>query len=343
MGESESPRSTIRRTTALVAASLLLVVVTGVPAWAGASITPAEVEADIDQGLTLTVTEPGEENEAYGDTARVVVRPPTGFTMISCGNTPVGWSCATAEDGTHLTLTRTSPLALANTRDFGFTVHTSPINGQYAFRVTQADGPPPAEGEDPPATVTSRPAVSVIGGQDPPPEPKPTPTPSPKADDSSGADDSGDSADGGGTDDGGGTNDGAQTGDEDGPAPDEDDQDAGTEDTGTSDSGSTGGSTAPRRTQGRASGTTLEITPGEPVADDPAIAPPAVADDPAVAPPSRGEDRSTADSTAAAAAGASASDQPGRGSPWQQWVGGAMLLAGLATVGVRWLRQRRAS
>lgn len=322
---TSEPRWTIRRTAAIVAASLLLLVVAGVPAWAQASIAPAEVEADTDTTLTLTVPEPGEDNEEYGDTARVVVRAPTGFSGMVCGEMPVGWSCTPAEDGTHLTLTRTSPVGLATTRDFGFTVHTAAVNGQYAFRVTQADGPP--NEDDPPTTVSSRPAVTVIGGDDPPepdPEPDPEAQPTPPADD-------------GGSQDDGGTNSDPQPDDtiQDDGAQDGGDtaSDASSSDTNSTD-GTSGGSTAPRRTEGRASGTTLEVTPGEPTDDDPSIATPDVADDPAIAPPDGADTTADDDSTAVAATGTQASEDP-RGAPWQQWVGAAMLLAGGAVVAIR--------
>lgn len=325
----EPPRWTIRRTAAL-AASLLLVVVVGVPAWAGASIAPTEVEADTEAALTLTVTEPTEEAaEAYGDTARVVVGAPTGFTILGC-ESGLDWGCAVSEDGTRVTFNRM--VVLDTSYELQFTVHTATVNGPYAFRVTQADGPPAEEGEDPPTTITSRPAVTVKNGKDPAPEPTPP------------ADDGGGSQDGGATDDR--ATDGNGSGDSGTPsqASDDDPPASGSaQDTDSDDSGSTSGSTAPRRTQERATGTTLEITPGEPTDDDPAIAPPAVADDPAVAAPSgtQRDDGSTSESTTAAAAGTQPSDQPGSGTPWQQWVGAAMLLAGLATVGVRWFRQRR--
>ncbi len=335
---SEPPRWTIRRTTAILAASLLLVVVAGVPAWAGASFTEPEVEADSEQELRLRVTEP--EDEQYDDTVRVVVTAPAGFTIRDCESPTLG-GCTVAEDGNRVTFTRT--VALGDTHDLQFTVHTSPFNGQHAFRVTQADGPPAEEGEEPPATVSSAPEVTVIGGTDPEPEPT-TPADDGGSQDSGGTGDS-DTAGDGGSQDGGGTDDDATQPDSDSGTTTEGSPSSGDDgqETAPGDSGSTGGSTAPRRTQGRSSGTTLEITPGEPTDDDPAIAPPAVADDPAVAPPS-GADRDrgdSAESTAAAAVGAQPSDQPDGGTPWQQWVGAAMLLAGLATVGVRWFRERR--
>lgn len=320
---SEPPRWPIRRTTAIVAASLLLLVLAGVPAWAGSSFVEPEVEADMDQPLTLTVTEPEDEpdDEAYGDTARVVVTAPDGFTVIRCDSTPVEWSCTVAEDETRLTLTRTSPLALGTTYDFGFTVHTPVVNGTYKFAVTQADGPPSEE--DPPATRSSQPAVTVTGGQTPKPKPSPTPP----------ADDGGSQTDDGGTTSGSGSQADDPTGEDGGAGTDAGSGDSSTDTT-------SGGSTAPRRTQGRASGTTLEIIPGEPIGGEPGVAPPDVADDPAITPPGDTDPTADDDSTAVAASGAQASDEP-PGAPWQQWVGAAMLLAGLATVGVRWLRQRR--
>lgn len=330
---SGPPRWTIRRTVAVTVASLSSLALLALPAVAAATIAPAEVAADSDVPLTLTVTEPDSEtNEAYGDTARVVVAAPSGFSVLTCGSTPIGWSCAVAEDATTVTFERSPllPASGAASREFGFEVHTATVNGPYAFRVSQADDPPAAEGEDPPTTITSRPAVTVTGGQAPGPEP--TTAPGSGGDSTndggstSGGDTTGDSGSAGGDGSSGSTTTDSSPGDGD------DSTNAGTTD---GDDGATG-STAPRRTEGRASGTTLEITPGKPVGDDPAVAPPDVADDPAIAPPE--DDPAGGDageSTAVAATGTRASQEPGGGPPWQQVVGAAMLLVGGAVVAIR--------
>lgn len=292
-----------------------MLVVLAVPAWAGASFTgETELQADTPVTLALAVT----EEEELGETTRIVVTAPDGFEAIACRAT--GWDCA-VEPPLRMVFTR-NPFAFLNS-GFELDVHTAAINGTHAFTVTQSN----AEG----AKKSFFPTVTVVGGQDPAPSSKPSPSPSPKPSPTADSDGTTDTPDTSGDDGGDGTDAGSG---------DTTDGDGSTDDGADSTSGSTsgsssGGSTAPRRTQGRSSGSSLEVMPGESSDQDQA----AVADPDVAVSPSDGT--GSADQDAATVA---AGDDPtsGGGSvggvPWQQWVGGALLLAGATVVGVRrWL------
>lgn len=312
---------TIRRPTTLVA-TLAVLVALAAPAWAGSSFTQgAEAQAGAENhGLVLTITEP--EDEAYGDTSSVTVQAATGFTVVGCQSEPATWTCTF--DAGSVTFTRTVLGSLVDTT-LGFSVAVPGTNGTYGFPVAQSDGT---------STVGSRPAVTVVGGSDPAPpeeeaEEEPPPSEQESTQDPSTSDE--ESTGDGGTAPAGGTSTDDSSGDSS--------TSSGTTSTSSDNDTSSSGSTSPRRTQGRSSGTTLEVTPGEPVdGDDPAIAQPDVADDPAVAPPADaepGDDGDTGTATMTAIRGEASDPAEEGGLPWQQLLGGTLLLAGGAAVAIR--------
>lgn len=319
--------SLIRRIVTPLATSLAVLVLFAAPALAGSSFTPAEAPADSDHGLTLTITEP--EDEAYGDTARVTVVAPAPFAVLACQQ-ELAWDCTAEPDSRKVTFSRTVLGALGDTT-LQFSVHTPAINGTYTFTVTQADGA--AE----PVTVRSTPQLTVTGGQDPAPPPPP--------DDGDGSGDAQEDTSGGGSDSTGGTDDSDSGGSAGGGTSSSGGSSDGSGDSGSADASDddadSGGGTRPRRTEGRATGTPLEIVPRQPSSgDDPTLTAPAVADEPAVAPPTDGADAQDEDDetpTMTAVAGQAGEEEAGDpgGPPWQQLLGGALLVAGGAFVAAR--------
>lgn len=236
--------------------------------------------------------------------------PPEGFVIEGC-QPPEGWTCGV--DGGAATY---RPVLLAELGPFGLTLTVPTKPGNYSIPVRQAYTTDPA--------VTWEPTLTVAA-----PEPDPEPT-----QDTS---DSGDTADG----DGDGTQD--STGSDPAPSPsrsqapsstgDGDDREAATGDSGS------GSSTTPRRTQGRSSGSSFDITPRR---TTPSAAPTAGAavDEPAVAAPSlaAGDDEPAAeDDDATAVVAGDGTSGPGQpwSLPWQQWVGALLLLTGAAVLVVR--------
>lgn len=321
----------LRRWLTTGGASLALLAVLAAPAWAAPSFTSGgQAEAGA-EGHPVTMQVP--DVEQTGPTAKVTVTAPAGFTPSACVG-PVGWQCLV--EGRRITWTRGAigqlgtfgfqltvpaaagdyPFPVVQTGDAG-TANWTPGNGAPVLSVTAADPPPDGgegEGEgtdeDPPAGGTEDPTPDQ-GGTEPA---------------ASGQQDAGQDE---------------TTGASPAPAPDADaseatdpaDQDTAGEDT-SSDAG-----TAPTRTQGRSSGTTLEITPGEQTAgaQDPSVAAPDVAEEAA---PSSTPSDVAGDAGTAVAGAASSSGQPGRDVQWQQLVGAALLAVGGGIVGVRRWRSR---
>ena len=331
----------IRRIVTSLLTSLVALALLTVPAWAGSSISPAEAKADTQRDFTITITEP----DGY-QTQTVTVTAPEGFSDMACPQLSLdGWSCQS--DGTTATFER---LVGPSPPSFSFRVTTASINDTYAFRVTQRDG----DGKNP---KRSSPTVTITGGEDPAPadsggsdetsgsgssSDSGSNESSSSADGSNGSSDSGSSGGtSGDTSDGGSSSSGEEASGETSSSSSSSSSDSsgGASDDGSSSSSSSsrssGGSTAPSRTQGFSSGSTLQITPGESAdGEDPSIADPEVADAPVVAPPSEGDDTGTA--TMTAISGGTPEQQPADGGlPWQQLTGAALLLTGGAVAAIR--------
>ncbi len=302
----------------VVASALTAVALTAAPAWAAPSFTSGGQAEAGDPGHTVTMQVP--DTEATGPTTEVRLTAPAGFVPSSCVQ-PVGWSCSVG--GQQVTWTRGDALAQLGTFGFQTAVATTP--GTYSFPVRQtgtAGSATWAAGSGAPTMTVTGPGPTDDGGE----EQGPSEAPSSESDAGSGdgsdeaeeevapptpatPDPSSTPADG---------DEATASGDE---PPDEDTR-----------------GTAPTRTEGRTSGTTLEVTPGTTGATgaaEPAVAAPDVADEPAAAPATA----TTASDTAAA--GAALETTAARSRPWQQLLGAALLALGGLLVGVRqWLTHR---
>lgn len=304
-----------------VLASLAVLAVLAVPAWAGASFSGGtELQANEPARLELLVT----EEDRLGGTVQVAVAVPTGFEALGC--TAVGWDCGPPEDG-RLVFTRNVVGTFVSSSLY-LDVRAGAVNGTHPFRVVQSNG------ED---EMVFRPAVTVVGGEDPAPRPTPSPTPAPSP---AGREPDATASPGPAPSPSPASSSGSATTDAADGAGGEDRADDAADGRDGDEGGSSGGSTAPRRTQGRSTGTTLEVTPGEAASQEqPDVVAPDVADGPAVARPDDGGGRGdVADedtATVAAADGGPTDGGTGGDVPWQQWVGGALLLLGAAVLLVR--------
>lgn len=308
-------RSTVALGTAALVVGLVL------PAFAAASFNEdgrqADASAEGDHTVTLTVDEVPAENEAYGDTVRVRLVAPPGFTFTGCEEfEPVDWPCTRTEGVLTWERRVLTPRGVADVQ-FGFTTTVPGTNGSYAFTVTQSDEAVEGEdGEPQRDTVTAgRPTITVVGGQDPPPEPteEPAPSPSPTAS----------------ADDDAPTTPAPESEPEPEPSSEPDDEPDDADDA--DDEQDEDDEPAPRpTTQQRSTGTDLGVGAISPSASPrPQADEPAVADDPVLsAPDNDGETVAEDDGTVAATGSDPTQGSPGEGVPWQQWAGGALFLAG---------------
>lgn len=305
------------RRSAVALGTVALLLWTALPALAAASFTTGgEAQAASEaHDVTLAVAEVPAEDDTYGETVRVRLTAPAGFA-VTCGSMPVDWEC-TAEEGA-LTWSRRVLARTVDQVEFGFTTSVPAVNGSYAFTVRQSDEP--AEGEEATTVTAGRPAITVVGGQEPEPEPTPAPEPSPSPTATDAADDRDDAT----TEPSPEPVESSEPADDPSePEPDEGDDEEDADDADDEPA-------ARPTTREQSNSTTLGVSPVSPsVSPRPEVDGPAVADDPVIGTPdTEPEQADDQDATVAATGSDPAQGSPGMDVPWQQWVGGALLLAG---------------
>lgn len=325
----------LRRLATTTAVSLAVVAALAVPAWAQPSFGDGSAEANSTHTDTLTVP----DDERVGTTTQVRMTAPTGFTPTGCTRASVLGDCTV--EGQTVTWDGMGALPLT------FTVEVTAPVGSHTFRVTQvgdagevrwsvpmevvspddtpSDEPSPTDGGSEQPTDEGSEQPSDNGSEQPSDQGNGQPSDDPSTDQTASEAPTGDSTPS--------TQPSPASAGTASPTPAPSPTPTGDQ----SDAASSGGSTAPTRTQGRSSGTTLEITPGEPAGDDPTLAAPDVAEQPAVAAPADANDTAPTGETAVAG---TTEDAPGREWPWQQVLGAALLATGALTLGIRQWRNR---
>lgn len=298
----------------VLAAAVAAVALTAGPAWAAPSFTRGGQAEAGDGNHTVTMEVP--DAEGAGATTEVLLTAPSGFVPASCV-APVGWSCAV--EGQRIRWTGGG--VIAQLGKFGFQTAVPTVPGTHHFPVRQsgtddtvnwtagngapaitvASEEPPADGGD--DEPRDPPEESTSEPEQPASDPEPSPAPaSPRPTTATPAADGDAEADA---------------------------------------SATPSGSTAPRRTQGRSNGTTLEVAPDSVTATDagataPSVAAPDVADDPTLSTPAGGAAASTADTTVA---GVGLDADGGRDRPWQQVLGAVLLVLAVAITGALHVRR----
>ena len=291
-------RRSLIRARVVVAASTLVLVVTALPAFAGATLSSGATAQPGATGHQVTIAlDPGPSA-----TWRVQVTPPEGFVVEGC-QPPEGWTCGV--EGR----TATYQTVLGELGPFGLALTVPSQPDSYPVTVRQSHATD--------AAATWTPTLTVVAPE-PATSPRPTappdgdteapatddPTPSPSAADEADEAAAGDAAD------------------------DDTEDDGGTTTTPRRTQGRSAGSSfevTPRRTA------PSEAPADQPVVDQPAVASPSLATEDGTA-----QDDDEDGTAVAAGDGHGTSGSPSLPSlPWQQWVGALLLLPGAVVLVAR--------